>query len=352
MNVSYIRGSSVNTYDDCQFKYGLIYDCGLPSKAGLAASKGTLCHAALERIANYTKDKLPHPPIEQIIKECWDEQTALEPWHNWTDVDYRFCQKQVYNVLNSSYDPRKFDIIDTEVQFEVVVAKPPFNGNLTLRGTIDQLYYIDDETLGCLDFKTGQVKNWGDSSEKVLSDYDEDNQFSTYDLVMTNLFPQYKNRIFTVLFTQKMQPFTFAYSKKHQEAAWERLRRYFFEIGSNDNPIRLKDDPLRTGEKFKCINVCSFGRDQRCIYQNIDTGQTVEHVLDKKHVESVIEDDDQIWELQYQESMCDYLHNKRVGKAFSESKDLIQLSVNGKYDVAVSKRNDYSNPKILRGVIK
>lgn len=352
MNTQYFRGSSLNSYDDCQFKYGLIYDCGLPSKSGKKACLGTIAHKVLEDTANAVRDKVPPESPEILLKRAWKEQLEIEPWHEMEDADYRFCTKQINNVLNSDYSPTKLDIIDTEVQFQIKVNRSPFNGHLELRGTMDLLYKIDDTTIGVQDYKTGKVSNWDDGSDKTLDDYDEDAQFSLYDIVLEHMYPQYKNRMFTVLFTQKMQPFTFAYTEKHRQNTWERLRRKFYEIGSNNNPIRLKDDPLRTGEKFKCINVCSFGRDQRCIYQSMNTGKTTECVLDKKHVQPVFEDGEDIWELQHQETMCDYLHNLRSGKAFSDAKELIQLSVNGKYDIAVSKRNDYSNPKIYKGVIK
>lgn len=352
MEVKYFRGSSLNTYDDCKFKYFLTYDVGLPSKAGKKAACGSSIHLSLETIANNKRDNKPQPSLDQLIRECYETQKRLEPWHDWTEADYRFCHKQVMNVVNSEYNPANLDILDTEVQFEVVLAKPPFNGNLLLRGTVDLLTLDcnNKDTLLITDYKSGSINDWGTGLEKTLDSYVDDNQFSTYDLVLANLFPQYKNRIFTVLFTQKMQPFTFAYTDQQRKDSLERLRRYWYEIFENNNPIRLKDDPLRTGEKFKCVNVCSFGRDQRCLYQSLNTGKMIEHIIDKKHVVTTFEDNDDVWELQHQESLCDYYNNIRTGKSLVKAKELIQISVNGQ-EAALSKRNDYSNPKILRGVI-
>jgi hypothetical protein len=277
MNVKYLRSSSVTTYDDCQFKYFLEYVLNLPSPSGKKAMLGTISHHVLELLARASKTGRKGGKFldtEYLLRICWDRYSQELEGIELDDKDYKFCQKTIAKVVDSSYNPLKLNVIDTEKRFQIPVIDNGFTyssfnpltgeidvGDCELRGTMDLVTEIDKDTIEVIDWKTGLRKCWTTGKEK---DYEyllnNDIQLRMYDLACSILYPQYKHRLMTIHFINKGGPFTVAFDDKEREKTIDILKYHFTNITSNQCPSRIKEDNPKSS--WKCRKVCHFGKNE------------------------------------------------------------------------------------------
>lgn len=178
-----MRSSSLGSLQMCEQKYALEYIIGLPSKTNSKAAKGTICHRALQLLADaklctdkglktVKNDDIGNirvstcNNIAKITTKCFnyykenlkdvdlDEEKDLKDCIKWT-------QKAIeYN--DGELDPRNQNVLNTEEYFEFEVKKPwskyeytlqgkKYTGNLVLRGTIDLILTENENTLQILD---------------------------------------------------------------------------------------------------------------------------------------------------------------------------------------------------------
>ena len=330
MDVKHLRASTMSSYDDCEFRYYLQYICDIDCPAGKKAHCGTIVHAVLELMAKAKKtghyklgDKYTDP--KYLLDICWKRFTEkVYPDTEWLAADYKFCQKMVNTIVNSKLNPLNFDVLKTELQFELDIDKVGFRynygdevGNVKLRGTIDLVTQPDAQTLHVYDWKTGERKDWITGEPKEFDDFQQDLQLRVYDLALSILYPHIPYRIFTIVFVRSGGPFTVTFGPEEREKTIDNLRRYFSKIRNNTNPQRLIDDKSRRGQHWKCKYVCDFGK-------KIDpeTGK----VLCQKYY--------------------DILSKNTYELATAQ---LQQLTISA--NTEKSKRNDYENPKIRKGKI-
>lgn len=319
MNITSARGSSIGTYKDCEFKYWLIYECDIEDKSGFKAVLGSIIHNVMELLAE--SKRVGHFKLDSKINDYkyllglvykkFKSEYLEHPWDYETDI--KFCSKQIEYLLESPFAPNKCNILDIERQFELTLNKIGFklpNGDyLKLRGTIDRIDIVDDETIHIIDYKSGKRLNWDSGTVKELSDFEKDLQFRIYNLAASIIYPQYKHRIFTVIYPQDGGPYTFSLDDSDKTATLDILRRYFNKIYLNSNPHRLIDDGNRRREHFKCKYVCSFGKDGSC------------------------------------NKYYDILKKEKYNK----TKEILQqISISAKAGKKASPRNDYSGPKIFK----
>lgn len=353
MNVEMLRASSIQTYKFCPFQYYLINYCGIESKTGQKASIGNAVHGVLEsmarakKIGRHTQSRKYNDP-DYLIKIWSEKEIKKYPYLEWSRADRKAVEKHVAHVLASDYHPHKLNVIATEKQFRLEVARSPFK-DFYLGGTIDLITELDKDTLEIVDWKTGRRTNWITDAVKELEDFNDDTQFGLYNLVLKTMFPQYKNRIFTVYYTQDGGPFTFAFSPEDEAKTWEKIRRAYHEIKADENPQRLKDDIARSDQHWKCKNVCQFGRQHMVRYRNEKTQKIEQHIMWQKEIEPCIEDEENLWVFDGSEPLCDHYNKIRQGRSLDDAKGFIQLTV--ERGPVMSKRNDYSNPKIYKGSI-
>ena len=78
------------------------------------------------------------------------------------------------------FDPRNRNILCPEQQFDIVIDKPwaeyeykttkeTIKGQLAIKGTIDLITQINDDTLEIIDWKTGRRLDWATGEEKTQS---------------------------------------------------------------------------------------------------------------------------------------------------------------------------------------
>jgi ATP-dependent helicase/DNAse subunit B len=322
MEINYLRASSIGTYKDCQFKYFLDYTCGLQSPAGKKALLGTIFHWIYEALARCKKtghyklnDKYSDP--NYLLQVAWARFTKENPQFEYTKADWKFVHKLVNEMMHSKLNPLKLDILATEKQFEIDLDLPGFGENCKLRGTIDLVTKLDDETLHVVDWKSGERKDWVTGKPKELDDFQKDIQLRVYDLALRVLYPEYKYRLFTIYYVRDGGPYTVTFSNKDVAESIDAIRKYYNQIKTNNKPKRIKDDRTRSREFFKCKFVCHYGKTKD------DNGNV----------------------------LCDkFFKLTKNEKIENAQQKIYNLTRNGEA-IEASRRNDYSHSKITKGKI-
>ena len=124
--------------------------------------------------------------------------------HNYTNADFNFCKKSTWDALeynDGQFDPRKRNVIASEPQFDIPIEedwakysyKMPdgkrIDGVLAIKGTIDLVTQVDDNTIEVIDWKTGRRLNWATGEEKTYEKLIEDPQLLLYNYAISKLFP-------------------------------------------------------------------------------------------------------------------------------------------------------------------
>ena len=318
MKINNVRASTLNTYKDCEFKYWLIHQCEAEDQTGFKAILGTIIHWVAEILAkskknNHYKLNSKINDFNILLKIAYSRFRKDYPHHQWNEeIDIAFCKKQIEYIINSPFNPLKCNILDIEKQFEISLNKIGFalpgGEYLKLRGTMDRIDLIDQDTIHIIDYKSGKRLNWDTGTSKELEHFEKDIQFRIYNLAASIIYPKYKYRIFTVLYPQDGGPYSFSIDDSDKPKILDIIRRDYNNIYLNDKPSRLIDDNLRKREHFKCRYVCSFGKN----------------------------------------GLCDKYFNLLKKERFAKATEKIQqISISMKR-VKISARNDYSNNKIVK----
>jgi hypothetical protein len=110
-------------------------------------------------ISNYSLDVI----IEQVYKYYSEANSH----HKWTPKDYKDCHAWVYKAIefnNGMFDPRNRHILCPEQHFDIEIKKPwsaysydtpegKLEGNLAIKGTIDLITLVNDNTIEIIDWK-------------------------------------------------------------------------------------------------------------------------------------------------------------------------------------------------------
>lgn len=382
MQINYLRASTINTYSDCPWKFFLLYVIGFTSTPNKKAMLGTIVHHVLEILAKakkigYSKlyeRKLTNP--QYLLDICWDRyKNNYGHLFEMNSEDYQFCEKQILYVLSSPFNPLNLKILDTEKQFDITIAKPHFeydynnyingdyeSGYLSLRGTIDLITEVDEDTIEIIDYKTGLQKDWITGKEKEFEDFYKDIQLRMYDIATNTIYSKYKNRLLTIIYTQTESPFTITFSTKDYQISLDTLRRFYNDISKDNTFKRLKDNKARfRTEAFKCHYVCQFGKITHD-YQSDDGDiitETFKYIQPRsKHLydypEFIIHNDKTYYRItQENNSVCDkYYKLFRSSGQKSGSQQLYQIALDQNLQEKVSRRNDYNRSGIFKGTIK
>lgn len=258
--VTYLRSSSLNTFDSCEQKFFLNYVINLPSPSNLAATKGSIVHKVLECMAlgklatqegktQYDAEELGIQDVDTIwdIDFLLQESAVLyaekEPHLNIATKDIKECKTWIINALTWNegiFDPRNRNIVQPEkhfdfhikeswAKFNYKIAGEEISGYLGLRGTID-LVTLQDGQLSVIDWKTGARMNWTTFKQKEYPDLEQEIQFLLYYYAVSILYPEYESVLFTVFFVKDGGPFTFLYSRDMLHDIENRLKKYFDDI--------------------------------------------------------------------------------------------------------------------------
>jgi len=300
MLVTYIRSSSYNNYDFCQMQYFLTYNLGWRSNSGKKADMGTMAHKVMEILAGLKKFQQDNPRKKYLVVEddkCGKVRVHKDKLNTDELVDkltedsiqaysatssHKFYPKERGEVRatvqtfltwnDNQFDPRKRNIYYPEPHFDLPIeedwAKFDFvdsNGNtqkgqLAIKGTIDLVTLVNDDTIEVVDWKSGRRLDWATGEEKTYKKMMNDPQLLLYFYAMSRIFPEFSNRIMSIFFYKDIDgkvdpvPYSFCFDKSDEDRFLEMLRKRVQEIRKNVKPSVL--DPTR--KDFRCKYLCHF----------------------------------------------------------------------------------------------
>lgn len=293
MITTYFRSSSLNNWKYCEMQYFLTYVLGWQSPSGKKADLGTITHAVFETLAickkrtqfnkrstmkvsqeplgvfSFTYDQLYTDEfVNYILGRSFDYYKANCIHNTFTQKDYEFCYKMVWDTLNynnGQFDPRNRKVIDTEPHFDIPIKEPwakfsfegpdgPIEGNLAIKGTIDLVTELPDGTIEVVDWKTGQRLDWATGERKEYDKLMTDTQLLLYHYAIGKLYPKHRHALMTIFFCRDGGPFTLAFDEEDDKNFLKTLEKTFKEIIMNQKPRPVSRDR----NNFKCQKLCHF----------------------------------------------------------------------------------------------
>ncbi len=301
MLVTYVRSSSYNNYSYCEQQYYMTYVLGHQSKSGKKADMGTMAHKAMEVLACLKKDMQDRPKarilkvdddaigefkcnknelftddlVNSLIDIAIDSYEAKSD-HSFSKKDRKDINETVWTFLthnDGQFDPRNRDIYYPEPHFDIPIDEPwakftyekdgeMVEGQVAIKGTIDLVTKIDDETIEVVDWKTGRRLDWATGEVKDYKKLENDAQLLLYYYAMSKMYPDFPYRIMSIFFykdadgNKDPQPYSLCFDESDQDRFLEMLRKRVEEIKANVMPQRL--DP--TMKHWKCKYLCHFAK--------------------------------------------------------------------------------------------
>tara|TARA_B100001778_G_scaffold334979_1_gene350177 strand:- start:18210 stop:19247 length:1038 start_codon:yes stop_codon:yes gene_type:complete len=299
MLVTYIRSSSYNNYAYCEMQYFMTYVLGYQSKSGKKADMGTMVHKVMEVLAGLKKYEQDKPKVKFLKVDddaigkfkCRKEELQTDDLvntliglsidsyaknspHKFTTKDRQEIAETAWCFLNHSdrqFDPRLRNIHFPEPHFDIPIeedwAKFEYErngevvqGQLAIKGTIDLVTKINDETIEVVDWKTGRRMDWATGEVKDYKKLENDPQLLLYYYAISKLYPEFPNRIMSIFFYKDKDgdpdpsPFSICFSQEDEGRFLEMLKNRVQEIRENMTP-----KPLDYSRKhWKCNRLCHF----------------------------------------------------------------------------------------------
>lgn len=284
MIVTYLRSSSYGCHEMCAMKYFMEYILGWRGKTHIKAEKGTIVHKVLEILAiiklkqqeGYDRKTFDDEivgrvhmqkyDIDRLTKKCYDYYVGFSP-NEWTTADYKECLKWVYKAIEyqgGKFDPRNMDIVAPEQAFDITINEPwamysyqtadgtNLEGLLSIKGTIDQISRIDDNTYMVLDWKTGRRWNWAKDKEKTYEALQSDHQLMMYYYACQCIYPDIDNFVMCIYFINDGGPFNVCFSREDLPRIERMLQKKFEDIRDTGIPMRNRS--------WKCRSFCHYGK--------------------------------------------------------------------------------------------
>lgn len=266
----------------CEQQYFIEYVLGWRGSSNKKADKGTITHKILEILALIKKNEQLSIPIfmddvvgeiniekydfDEITKNVYDFYSKQFSHHEWYKKDFEDCKEWSYkaiNLNNGMFDPRNRTIVNSEQHFDFVIDKPwaeyeydtpdgKLSGKLGVKGTIDLITDVGNNTLEVIDWKTGRRLDWSSGKEKTHAKLETDPQLMIYHYAVSKLFPQYDHIIVTIYFINDGGPFSILFDKTSLSKTEEMLRQKFEIIKKTKKP--------RLNKTWMCSKLCHFGK--------------------------------------------------------------------------------------------
>ena len=251
------------------------------------ADMGSVVHKALELLAWQKKGEqegiltyrdpelkmdfsLPDVTPDLVLDVAYDHYKNASHL-TWKDSNYEDCKTWLKDTLeynNGLYDPRKRHVISPEVFFDFTIDEPwakyeyqdpftgeSFKGTLAIKGTIDLVTLVNDNTIEYLDWKTGRRYSWSKDCVKTPSLLYKDFQLLLYHYALCRLYPQYENIFVTIFFCRDGGPFPICFDTHHNKTFLKMLQASFEKIQNTKIPERIITDPEKNG---KCFSFCGY----------------------------------------------------------------------------------------------
>jgi hypothetical protein len=266
----------------CPQQYFFEYILGLRSPSNKKADKGTVVHKVLEILAyvklnqqngsqTFEDDVIGTVDINKyslntIIEKVYKYYTSRFTHHEWEIKDYKDCHGWVYKALeynNGMFDPRNRTIVQPEQHFDIEIKKPwssyKYNtkdgileGNLAIKGTIDLITRVNDNTLEVIDWKTGRRLDWATGEEKTQEKLQNDPQLRIYHYAIQHLYPEIEHVMISIDFINDGGAFTICFDKSDIFKTEIMLKNKFETIKNTQKP--------QLNKSWKCNKLCHFGK--------------------------------------------------------------------------------------------
>lgn len=266
----------------CPMQYFIEYNLGIRSPSNQKADKGTILHKVMEILAyiklthqnnekTYTDDILGQIDInnydlDHIIEQVYQYYSSQFKHHKWSPKDLKDCRLWVNKAIsdhNGHFDPRSRNILQPEQHFDIVIekswAKYKYNtknenleGYLAIKGTIDLITKVNDNTIEIIDWKTGRRLDWATGEEKTLAKLQNDPQLRIYHYAVSALYPNIDHIIFTINFINDGGAFSVCYDKMDLPKTEDMIRKKFDTIKNTTVP--------QLNKSWKCNKLCHFGK--------------------------------------------------------------------------------------------
>lgn len=302
MIITYLRSSSIGTYELCARQFLLRYITGFEDKGNKAAHKGSIIHKVLEALAlvnlakrnnqNFIDDGEVYQSLpldlcqpDYLTELSYKYYTQVFSGFQWLETDLKDCLSWVNKAISYKdgvFDPRNLNIISPELHFDITIEKEwakydytlkgeKISGYLGIKGTIDNVIDAGNNTIEILDWKSGKYrKNWATGKTKELEDFQHDTQLLLYVYAIYNKFPNIQSIIFTIYYINAGGPFTVAFDRSYIQIAEDMIREKFEKI-KNDNEAQL------TPNKDICSFLCKYGSKGKRI-----EGQSICNYIDRE----------------------------------------------------------------------
>jgi ATP-dependent helicase/DNAse subunit B len=280
---TYLRSSSMGSWDMCEHKGFLEYTLGMKSGSNIKAEKGNIVHKVLECLARKKKceqEGLTEFDGEDLgiiqVADCdpiklldmaYAFSTANAKQICWSSADYRECLRWVNKALNykcGMFDPRNLDILMPEQRFDLVIPyewakfdyKLPngteIKGQLSVKGTMDLITDLGKNTIEVTDYKTGKRMDWATGATKDFKKLLNDKQLMLYFYATSLLYPEKDCVLSTMYFINDGGPYTLSFTK-HDLPRIEEMLKASFE------KMKLSLVPRQT-VSWKCDKLCLFSK--------------------------------------------------------------------------------------------
>jgi hypothetical protein len=266
----------------CEQQYFLEYVLGWRGPSGQKADKGTIVHKVLEILAVIKKAQqdgkdeviddvigkinINDYNLNTIIEKVYKYYSEANSHHKWAIKDYKDCHAWVYKAIEFNggmFDPRNRNILEPEQHFDIEIKKPwaqysydtsegKLEGYLALKGTIDLITLVNDNTIEIIDWKTGRRLDWATGQEKTQEKLEKDPQLRIYHYAISHLYPHIEHIIFSIYFINDGGPFSICFDKSDLKNTEDMLRSKF-EIVKNSRKPRLN-------KSWMCTKLCHFGK--------------------------------------------------------------------------------------------
>lgn len=243
--------------------------------------------------------------VDRLIMTCYEYySTRIE--QDWKPVHLKDVFNYVYMVIdyqvgNSGrfYDPRNRKVIDVEPFFDFTLdeewAKYEYEykgeilkGSLSLKGTIDLVTELDEDTIEIIDYKTGERKAWNeeDTPVKTPEKLANDTQLLLYNMAVRKMYPQYKNVICTIIFIRDGGPFSIPMNGHSDiELVKDKIRQKYNQVRNMEKPELIDNNQ----QNFRCKYMCDLYKNKFPKSQSMNCCRYLQKYVDKFGVEKAIE---------------------------------------------------------------
>lgn len=266
----------------CEQQYFFEYVLGYRGPSNQKADKGTIVHKVLEILAFVKQTQQNNEKIfiddivgevniskynlDKIIDNVYKYYTSQFHHHKWTSKDLEDCRKWTYKALsynNGMFDPRNRDIVSPEQHFDFIVEQDwakydykskdgSISGYLGLKGTIDLITKIDNNTLEIIDWKTGRRLNWATGEEKTQEKLEDDPQLRIYHYAVNHLYPEIEHIMVTIFFINDGGPFSVSFDRSDLIKTEKMLKDKFDIIKKTKKP--------KLNRSWMCSKLCHYGK--------------------------------------------------------------------------------------------